>query len=59
MNNLVHIYIYIVGVYLHHKFLEIGLLGQRINACVVLLDIAEFLSISGVLFHIHTSNVWK
>lgn len=35
----------IFGGYLHPKFLDVGLLGQRINSYVVLLDIGKFLSV--------------
>lgn len=42
MNNLVHIIFPLFEIYLKGKFLEVGLLGQRENTHVLLLDIATF-----------------
>lgn len=46
ISNLVPVYFFLLlEVYILAKFLEVGLVGQKVNACVVLLASAKFPSI--------------
>lgn len=45
-------------VYQRGKFLEMGLLIQKVNASVVLLETAKLLSMMVVLIHIPSSSLW-
>lgn len=57
MDNLVRSYFYVVSSkFLQSKFLEVGLLVQRISAYVVLSDIAKFLSKRVITVFILKSN---
>lgn len=54
MNNFV--YFWLLVVYLQSDILGVGLLDQKVNAHVVLLDIAKFSSIRVALLFVPTMN---
>ena len=56
MSNLVHKYFCIVGG-ISSEFLEVGLLAQRVNRCIVLLNTGTFASGTVEPFFILTSGL--
>lgn len=56
MNNFVFVYFWLLAVYLQSDILEVGLLDQKVNAHVVLLDIAKFSSIRVAPLFVPTRN---
>lgn len=56
MNNFVFVYFWLLAVYFQSDILEVGLLDQKVNAHVVLLNIAKFSSIRVALLCVPTRN---